>query len=109
MAKNFISSLICLFSFYNFCYAQPVTIDNYSVNGLGQVQLSIEAQASKYYVLHAQHSSTYNWAVSMTLGVNGTMIISESLAAYPLESYSITAHDILAPDDYDGDGINDII
>jgi len=109
MAKNFISSLICLFSFYNFCYAQPVAIDNYSVNGLGQVQLSIEAQASKYYVLHAQHSPTYNWAVSMTLGVNGTMIISESLAAYPLESYSITAHDILAPDDYDGDGINDII
>ncbi|MDG1374531.1 MAG: PEP/pyruvate-binding domain-containing protein [Flavobacteriaceae bacterium] len=109
MAKNFISSLICLFSFCSFCYAQPVTIDNYSVNGLGQVQLSIEAQASKYYVLHAQHSSTYNWAVSMTLGVNGTMIISESLSAYPLENYSITAHDISAPDDYDGDGINDII
>lgn len=108
MAKNFISSLICLFSFYSFCYAQPVTIDNYSVNGLGQVQLSIQAQASKYYVLHAQHSPTYNWAVSMTLGVNGTMIISESLAAYPLESYSITAHDISAPGDYDGDGINDI-
>tara|TARA_B110000027_G_scaffold57454_1_gene62219 strand:+ start:2209 stop:6585 length:4377 start_codon:yes stop_codon:yes gene_type:complete len=109
MSKKLILSLLCLISVYNFCYAQPVTIDNYSVNGLGQVQLSIQAQEGKYYVLHAQHSPTYNWAVSMTIGVNGTMIISESLAAYPLDSYSITAHDVSAPDDYDGDGINDII
>ena len=109
MSKKLILSLLCLISVYNFCYAQPVTIDNYSVNGLGQVQLSIQAQEGKYYVLHAQHSPTYNWAVSMTIGVNGTMIISESLAAYPLDNYSITAHDVSAPDDYDGDGINDII
>jgi hypothetical protein len=109
MFKKLTLSLFCLISAYSFCYAQSVTIDNYSVNGLGQVQLSIQAQEGKYYVLHAQHSSTYNWAVSMTIGVNGTMIISESLSAYPQEQYSITAHDVSAPDDYDGDGINDII
>ena len=93
MSKKLILLLLCLISAYSFCYAQPVTIDNYSVNGLGQVQLSIQAQEGKYYVLHAQHSPTFNWAVSMTMGVNGTMIISESLSAYPQEQYSITAHE----------------
>ena len=108
MIKKFLLALLCSIMFYSFCDAQNVPIDNYSVNGLGQVQLSIQAQAGKYYILHAQHNSSYNWAVSMTIGVNGTMSISESLAAYPLENYSITEHDIAAPDDYDGDGIDDI-
>lgn len=89
--------------------AQTVTIDNYAVNALGQVQLSIQGESGKYYILHAQHSPTFNWATSMTLGVDGTMIITESAGAYPIENYSITAHDISNPDDYDGDGINDII
>ena len=108
MIKKFLLALFCSITFYSFCDAQNVPIDNYSVNGLGQVQLSIQAQAGKYYILHAQHNSSYNWAVSMTIGVNGTMSISESLAAYPLENYSITEHDIAAPDDYDGDGIDDV-
>ena len=90
MTKNLLLPLLCLISVYNFCYAQTVTIDNYSVNGLGQPQLSIQAQAGKYYVLHAQHSPAFNWATSMTIGVSGTMVISESLSAYPLENYSIT-------------------
>ena len=99
--------LTCLIFAGTFCVAQ-VTIDNYSVNGLGQVQLSIQAQANKYYVLHAQHSPTFNWETSMTMGVNGTMVISEPGAAYPLANYTITEHDIAAPDDSDGDGIDDI-
>ena len=89
-------------------FAQNVPIDNYSVNNLGQVQLSIQGQAGKYYILHAQHSPTFNWAVSLTMGVNGTMVISESSAAYPIENYTITEHDIANPDDYDGDGVDDI-
>lgn len=106
LTQKIATTLLCLIS--TFCYAQNVVIDNYSVNGLGQAQLSIQAQEGKYYILHAQHSSTYNWAVSMTIGVNGTMVISESLKAYPLENYSITEHNVLTPDDYDGDGIDDI-
>ena len=107
MTKNLLLPLLCLVSVSNFCFAQ-VPIDNYSVNGLGQVQLSIQAQAGSYYILHAQHSPAFNWATSMTIGVSGTMVISESLSAYPLENYSITEHDVSAPDDYDGDGIDDI-
>jgi hypothetical protein len=107
MNNKIFISFFCLISTYNICSAQ-VAIDNYSVNSFGQVQLSIQAQAGKYYVLHAQHSSTFNWATSMTIGVSGTMVISEPAAAYPLEKYSITEHDISTPDDYDGDGIDDM-
>ena len=100
--------LICFLSIHIQIKAQEVQIDNYSVNGLGQVQLSIQGHSDKYYILHAQHNPTFNWAVSMTMGVDGTMIITESAGAYPLEQYSITAHDISNPDDYDGDGIDDV-
>ena len=99
---------LCFILNLNFVLSQNVTIDNYSVNNFGQVQLSIQGQAGKYYLLHAQHSSSYNWAVSMTMGVNGTMVISEPSAAYPIENYSITEHDVANPDDYDGDGIDDV-
>ncbi len=101
-------ALACLISTYSFCSAQTVDIDNYSVNAIGQVQLSIQAQADKYYMLHAQHGPDFNWVTSMTMGVDGTMVISEPGGAYPLENYSITEHDIASPDDWDGDGIDDV-
>ena len=53
----------------------PIT--NYSVNNSGQALLSIEAQEDKYYVLTSQHSPTFEWATSVNIGVNGTMIISD--------------------------------
>ena len=108
MTKRFLLSILSLICFHFFSSAQNVEIDNYSVNNLGQVQLSIQAESGKYYVLHAQHSPTFNWATSITIGVEGTMVISEPAGAYPLESYTITEHDMGDPDDYDGDGIDDI-
>ena len=36
--RNFILTSIFLFLFQNLCFAQFVTIDNYSVNNLGQAQ-----------------------------------------------------------------------
>ena len=106
--KKYLFTAILLLLCQTFCFAQFVTIDNYSVNNVGQAQLSIQGQQGKYYILHAQHNSEFNWAASLTIGVDGTMIISEPSQAYPLENYSITEHDIDNPDDYDGDGINDI-
>ncbi len=108
MIKKTIQFIICLIVFINTSVAQVVTIDNYSVNSVGQVQLSIQAQASKYYILEAQHSATFEWETSITMGVNGTMVISEPGAAYPLSNYTITAYDIASPGDIDGDGIDDI-
>ena len=85
-----------------------VPIDNYSVNANGQAQLSFQAQAGKYYMVHAQHTATWNWATTMVLGTNGTMVVSDPAGAYPLGNYSITEHDVASPDDYDGDGLNDM-
>ena len=36
------------------------------------------------------------------------MVISEPAGAYALENYTITEHDVESPDDYDGDGIDDM-
>ena len=69
------------------CGFAQVAITNYSVNSIGQAQLSIQGQAGKYYLLHAQHSSTFNWVTSITMGVSGTMVISEPGTAYPLTNY----------------------
>lgn len=108
MIKSITHFFITIIFAINLSYAQIVPIDNYSVNSNGQVQLSIQAQANKYYMLKAQHSPTFEWNTSMTMGVNGTMVISEPGAAYPLANYTITAHDIANPIDSDGDGINDV-
>ena len=104
--RKSLAVLILLFCL-PYSYAQ-VAITNYSVNSIGQAQLSIQGQAGKYYLLHAQHSPSFNWVTSLTMGVSSTMVISEPGAAYPLANYSITEHDVSNPGDWDGDGIDDI-
>lgn len=99
-----------VFSISGYCFAQSVPILNYSVNNYGQVQLEIEGQSDQYYILTTRHEPNldYQTITSLTLGVDGTMIISEPLAAFPIQNYDITAHSIATPDDTDGDGIDDI-
>ena len=101
--------LVFVFAFCNFCIAQ-VPITNYSVNNIGQVQLEIEGQADQYYILTTLHepNQDYESITSITMGVDGNMIVSEPLTALPLQNYSISAHSISNPDDTDGDGIDDI-
>jgi len=90
--------------------AQNVPIVNFSLNSFGQVQLEIEAEADKYYLLTAKHQpdQAFESVTSITMGMDGNMIISEPLAAYPEQNYKITAYDINNPEDFDNDGINDI-
>lgn len=97
-------------SFSTICFSQNVDIISFSLNSLGQPQLEIEAEADKYYVLHALHEPdlTYESMVSITPGIDGNMIISESSAGYAQQNYRITAHSMSNPDDLDGDGIDDI-
>ena len=108
--KN-ISHLTIVF-FLGLCgslFAQTeVTIDNYSVNLYGQVQLSIQGSTDNYYILEAQHSADFEWPASITMGSDGTMVISAPGAAYPLDQYSIWEYDIADPGDIDGDGIDDV-
>jgi len=103
--------LVILFSaICSICFAQVVPIDNYSVNSYGQVQLEIQAQADKYYTLQTLHEPNLDFEMitSITMGVDGPLIISEPAAAFPLQNYQVIAHDIASPDDTDGDGIDDI-
>ncbi len=44
----------------------------------------------------------------MFSSVDGSMVISEPAGAYPLENYTITEHNLATPDDYDGDGLDDV-
>jgi hypothetical protein len=110
MIKNKISALVFFIAICNFCVAQIVPIESYGVNNFGQVQLEIQAEADKYYLLTAQQEPdlTYESITSITMGVDGTLIISEPAGAFQLQNYKVTEHSIANPDDSDGDGIDDI-
>ncbi|MEM6965896.1 MAG: PEP/pyruvate-binding domain-containing protein, partial [Bacteroidota bacterium] len=101
--------VVILITISTLCTAQVVPILNYSTNNAGQVQLEIEGQADEYYLLTTIHEpNAYESITSITMGIDGNMIITEPLGAFPLQSYQITAHAIADPDDTDGDGIDDI-
>ena len=52
-----LSALCLLLTFASIAMAQEVVpIQNYSVNAYGQVQLSIEGESGKYYILMAQQA-----------------------------------------------------
>ncbi len=110
MIKSRTLLLFILISCVNICVAQIVPILDYSTNNSGQVQLEIMGEADKYYLLTTLHepNSTYESITSITMGVDGPMIISEPLEAFPVQNYQVTAHSIANPDDTDGDGIDDI-
>ncbi len=111
MLLRTISTLIFLFAFSTLCLAQEVVpIENFSLNSLGQPQLEITGEADKYYLLTAQHAPNfvYESVVSMTMGVEGPLTISEPGHAYPQQNYEVTAYSIADPGDSDGDGIDDI-
>lgn len=108
MSRKLFLLLLSTFSF-SFTQAQvEVPIINYSVNNSGQAVLSFEAETGKYYVLTSQHSPSFEWATRMTIGVDGTMIMTDPSGAYNQVSYTITEHDMANPDDIDGDGIDDV-
>jgi len=110
--KNTLLLLITAITFFsNSTSAQDVVpIQDYSVNDFGQVQLEIDAQADKYYLLSTIHQPflDYTSITSMTLGVDGPLIISEPLSAFPQDNYTIREYSIDSPGDIDLDGIDDI-
>ncbi|MBK8925858.1 MAG: hypothetical protein IPM74_08095 [Crocinitomicaceae bacterium] len=92
-------------------FAQEVTIENYSVDENGKVNLLINSSIDKYYLLQVKHHPDSGFSVNSAIcfGQNGTTLISESLGAYPVNHYRILEYVIDAPVDIDTDGINDVI
>ena len=109
MSSKFALVLFSTLTMCGFSYAQEIVpVINYSVNNSGQALLSIQAEEGKYYVLSAQHNPSFEWATTMIMGVDGTMVISDQGGAYPLENYTVTQYDVSNPGDIDGDGIDDV-
>ncbi len=110
MTKMKSLSILSLLFASIFCYGQQVQILGSSVNNFGQIELEIEGSEDEYYLLHTLHGPGFDYetVTSMTLGVDGPMIISEPMGAFNEINYRITAHSIADPDDTDGDGIDDV-
>jgi hypothetical protein len=90
--------------------AQEVPILHYAVDANGQARLSVASTEDHYYVLHVRHSPTsaFTQATAIILGKNGTTVLTEPLAAYPLSHYKVTEHLKSKPADTDGDGLDDL-
>ena len=111
LMKPFTALLITVFfSMSTTLIGQEVPILNYSTNINGQVELEVASTDDNYYILNIRHSPTGDLEepASMTLGEEGTTIISEPLGNYPIEHYQVLEYSIDAPFDTDGDGVDDI-
>lgn len=89
---------------------QEAQITSYSVNSHGQVELEVNSTPDHYYILQVrnQPDGDFEFSTSMTMGSSGTTIITEPLAAYPIEHYRVLEYPIDQPADTDGDGIDDV-
>ena len=101
---------IILLSISRFVFSQEVPILNYSIDTNNQVQIEVASSIDNYYILNIRHSpsDSFEQSTSMTMGNNGTTVLSESLEAYPPEYYQILEYSIASPIDTDGDGVDDI-
>ena len=102
--------LISLLVLCSALWGQEVPILSYSSDVNGNVQLEVASSTDKYYVLKIRHDADgeFDYATSVTLGEEGTTIISEPLESLPLGHYQVLEYDISDPFDTDGDGIDDI-
>jgi hypothetical protein len=108
--KAFYTLIAVLFVFCLNSFSQEVPILDYSVDVNGQVQLEVASTEDHYYILKVRHSpdGPFELATSMTLGEEGTTIITESLEAYPLEHYQVLEYSVDNPADIDMDDTDDI-
>ena len=75
------------------------------------VPIEVESTTDDYFVLYVLHhlgGTEIQVPVSVTLGVNGTITLSENLEALPKERYVVEKFSVSDPADIDGDCINDI-
>jgi len=91
-------------------HGQVVPINSSSVNDNGQIEIEIDSDANQYYLLQIRNPQTgdFDLTTSMTLGQDGTTLLSESLEALGEDQYQVLGYDIANPGDIDGDGLNDM-
>ncbi len=91
-------------------WSASVEIADSRVTPGGTIEIQVESSSSYYYVLYVQPNlqDGSEVPVSMALGEDGTTLLSESLAACPLEHYRVESFAIDHPGDLDGDGLDDV-
>jgi hypothetical protein len=111
MIKKILAALYLIVCIIYIASAKDVPIINYSVDAHGCVRIKVNSSSSNYYILYYKPrlNESLEWAVSIKKGEDGTTTLSEGLKAYPKEHYRVSEHLISAPDDIDGDGLNDIV
>jgi len=91
--------------------AQEVPIDEITIDATGCAQIRVASTSAHYYVLYRRISleDDSEQAVSLTLGRDGTTVLTEPLGAHgPPELYRVVQHRRDAPADTDADGIDDM-
>jgi hypothetical protein len=90
--------------------AQEVPVIDYELSEKGVAELTFEGEADFYYVLYVRHSvadDNYH-PVSMDMGSDSNMTLTEALGSYPAEHYKIEKYSIATPIDHDEDGVDDV-
>ncbi len=89
---------------------QTIVDFDYTVNEKAQIQISVESTTNHYYILKTRHQGSLEFDVisSMTLGKDGSTVITEATGAYPADHYQLIQYDINDPVDTDNDGVDDI-
>lgn len=107
--KNFLIAITVLFTVH-LTFGQIVPIQEYAVDVNGQVRLTVNSGADKYYLVQVRHhpDSDFVQTTSMTFGQAGTTILTEPLRAYPQDHYRVMEYPINSPADTDNDGLDDI-
>ena len=99
------------FLFWLNAFSQEVPILNYSVDVNGQVELEVVSSTDNYYILkvRSEADGPFEFTTSITLGEEGTTIITEPLNALPIEHYQVLEYSIDNPVDTDMDGKDDML
>lgn len=90
---------------------ETVPILSSSVDSAGCTTVQVASSSDYYYVLYATHDTDQDvaeWPVSITLGQDGITLLTDSLAAFPIEQYYVVQYPRDAPADLDLDGIDDV-
>jgi hypothetical protein len=107
--KNYL--LLCFqFNLLVVSFSQQVPIMSIHNRADGRAEITVASTADHYYVLHVRHQpgGAFEQATALQMGKNGSVVLTEPLAAYPEEQYLVTEHLLAHPSDTDGDGRNDI-